>query len=224
VWVSNSLRSNTMNSFQTTKGKKIVLDLVNMIQTNASYLSEIDGAIGDGDHGVNMSKGFTLAKKSLAANDVDLYTSLYILGDTLFTEIGGAMGPLYGTFFMEMAEVCKYKADIDRQVFGQMLRTAFTGVQDIGGAKLGDKSIIDTLAPATAAYEEAVANGKMFSEALQDMVQAAERGKESTRNMIAKIGRASRLGERSRGVLDAGATSCWLILTSIANSIDDLIS
>jgi dihydroxyacetone kinase len=100
-----------------------------------------------------------------------------------------------------------------------MLAAAYDGVVDIGGAQVGDKTLVDTLAPACAAYQDAVAGGQSFAAALQAMNQAAEEGKESTRQLVAKIGRASRLGERSRGVLDAGATSCYLILNSLATSI-----
>ena len=129
------------------------------------------------------------------------------------------MGPLYGTFFMEMAQACRGKAEIDAGVFGQMLSAAYAGVVDVGNAKVGDKTMVDTLAPAQAAYLASLARGLSFREALQAMSQAAEQGKESTRELVAKLGRASRLGERSRGVLDAGATSCFLVLSSFASSL-----
>lgn len=213
-----------MESFQSTQGKKIILDLVTTIQTNAAYLSEVDGAIGDGDHGVNMNKGFTIAGKILnEEQEVNLSTGLDTLGSTLFNDIGGAMGPLYGSVFMDMAQACKDEREIDCHVFGRMLQAALEGVQDIGGAKVGDKTMIDTLAPAQNDYAKAVVEGKTFVEALQLMVQAAERGKESTRDLVAKVGRASRLGERSRGTLDAGAISSYLILKSMADSISELL-
>lgn len=208
-----------MQSIPSAQGKAIVLELVQTIRDNAAHLSEIDGAIGDGDHGINMNKGFSRAEQLIAAQDLDFAGNLDVLGQVLFTEIGGAMGPLYGTFFMEMATACRGQAEIDAETFGRMLAAAYDGVVDVGGAKVGDKTLVDTLTPARAAYEDALAGGQSFAAALQSMRQAAEAGKESTRELAAKIGRASRLGERSRGVLDAGATSCYLILDSLATSI-----
>jgi dihydroxyacetone kinase-like protein len=213
-----------MESFQSSHGKEIVLGLVKAIQDNAAYLSEIDGAIGDGDHGINMNKGFTLTQTRIGDQDVDLSAGLELLGNTLLTEIGGAMGPLYGTFFIEMADASAGKAEIDSQTFGSMLDAALDAVQDLGSAKLGDKTLLDTLIPARSAYHEALASGKSFAEALQGMAAAAEAGKEGTRDMVAKIGRASRLGERSRGHLDAGATSCNLILQALASSMIGLLT
>ncbi len=155
----------------------------------------------------------------MADQELDLSGSLNVLGQVLFTEIGGAMGPLYGTFFMEMAQACQGKPEIDASVFGQMLSAALAGVVDVGEAKVGDKTMVDTLAPAQAAYMDSLEQGLSFRLALAAMLQAAEQGKESTRDLVAKVGRASRLGERSRGVLDAGATSCFLVLSSLAGSI-----
>lgn len=208
-----------MQTIPSSQGREIVLELVQTIQDNAGYLSEIDGAIGDGDHGVNMSKGFSRARDLLAGTNLDLSGSLDTLGNVLLTEIGGAMGPLYGTFFLEMAQVSKGKDSIDAALFGQMLAAAYAGVVDVGGAAVGDKTLVDTLAPALAAYQDALNHSLSFSQALEAMRLAAEQGQESTRQLVAKIGRASRLGERSRGVLDAGATSCRLILDSLATSL-----
>jgi dihydroxyacetone kinase-like protein len=208
-----------MQTVAATDGTAIVLELVQTIQANAAYLSEIDGAIGDGDHGINMNKGFTRAGELLSSGNRDLSASLSVLGNLLLTEIGGAMGPLYGTFFLEMGEVCQGRPEIDAALFGRMLVASQAGVIDIGGAKVGDKTLVDTLAPAVDAYQSAQQQGLTFGAALRAMRQAAEAGKESTRQLVAKIGRASRLGERSRGVLDAGATSCYLILTSLADSL-----
>ena len=203
-----------MASFESQKGDGVLGHLIRTIQANASMLSEIDGAIGDGDHGINMDKGFTLFARSIAEKNVDLSDGLKNLGTILLTEIGGSMGPLYGTFFLEMAKASKGKERIDKEVFGAMLDNALDGVRNLGKAKVGDKTLLDSLVPATEAYRASLKKGKTFTEALVEMKNAAARGKESTRNMIAKVGRSSRLGERSRGVLDAGAVSCWLILQS----------
>jgi phosphoenolpyruvate---glycerone phosphotransferase subunit DhaL len=212
-----------MESFLNKAGSIVVYDLILTIQNNKEYLSEIDGAIGDGDHGINMNKGFTICKERLDGDKVNLSDALKTLGKVLLTEIGGSMGPLYGTFFMEMSKACDGKEKIDKQVFGNMLNAALTGVQNLGNAKVGDKTLIDTLNPAVDTYLAVADQGASFKQALQAMKIAAEKGKESTRELIAKVGRASRLGERSRGVLDAGATSCYLLLVSMAISITALL-
>ncbi|MBK8022609.1 MAG: dihydroxyacetone kinase subunit L [Chloroflexi bacterium] len=212
-----------MDSFPAANGSQIIRRLVATIQDNAAYLSELDGAIGDGDHGINMSKGFGLALAQLD-EQADLSTGLATLGETLFTEIGGAMGPLYGTFFSEMAAACQNRKTIDAILFGTMLQAGLHGVQDLGDAKVCDKTLVDTLAPATKSYVAALTAGATFAEALQRMARAAESGKESTRDLVAQIGRASRLGERTRGHLDAGATSCYLILDAMAGSMLALLA
>jgi dihydroxyacetone kinase-like protein len=212
-----------MQYFLNEKGAVIVYDLIKTIQDNKNYLSEVDGAIGDGDHGINMNKGFTICKEKLEGKDLDLTTSMQTLGMVLLTEIGGSMGPLYGSFFIEMSKVCKDREKIDKEVFGNMLKAALTGIQTLGNAKVGDKTLLDTLVPAVEIFQKTVDEGKSFKDALVEMKQAAEKGKDSTKDMVAKVGRASRLGERSRGVLDAGATSCYLILASIADSVISLI-
>ncbi len=194
-----------------------VLDLIRTIQKNKDFLSEVDGKIGDGDHGINMNKGFTMCEEKLKGKSCSLSEGLRILAETLQEDIGGSMGPLYGVFFEEMSMAVK--DEINAQVFEEMLEHAITAVQDIGGAKRGDKTLLDTLLPAKDAYEGALAKGKDFYHALEDMKGAAINGWKETEGMVAKIGRASRLGERSRGVLDAGATSSYLLITSMAQSL-----
>jgi dihydroxyacetone kinase-like protein len=199
------------------QGRPLVLALIEVIEKNKAYLSEIDGQIGDGDHGINMAKGFGLVKARLGDQQIALSEGLGLIGKTLLTEIGGSMGPIYGTFFIQMSLKAKGKADLDAPLFGEMLKAAREGLADLGGAKAGDKTIMDTLIPAQEAYQAAVDQGAALPEALHRMAAAAEQGKESTRDLVAKIGRASRLGERSRGVLDAGATSGALILQTFAD-------
>lgn len=214
-----------MQYFLNNEGTIIVYDLIKTIQDNALYLSEIDGAIGDGDHGINMNKGFTMCKDRLIDKQVDLSTALSILGEVLLNEIGGAMGPLYGMFFFGMSKACNNK-QIDSIVFKDMLEAAVSELSeiDLSKAKIGDKTMMDTLIPAVEAYKTTINHGKSFIEALEEMKIAAEKGKESTKELIAKVGRASRLGERSRGFLDVGAVSSWLILRSIADSITRLLT
>jgi len=201
----------TIHFFDANAGD-IVLRMVDAIVQSRAYLSEIDGKIGDGDHGVNMAKGFSMAADRIGPT-ASFSEALATLGDVLVSEIGGSMGPLYGTMFMDMAEAAE--AVIDPTVFSSMLNTGLEGVQSIGDASLGDKTLLDTLIPAINAFDASIAASASFDEALDAMMAAAETGRDSTIDMVAKVGRASRLGERSRGVLDAGATSCHLILVEL---------
>lgn len=200
---------------------QIVLDLVDTINENRAYLSEIDGAIGDGDHGINMSKGFTLCGEALRAKAElpGLAEGLDTLAMTLLEGIGGSMGPLYGSFFMGLAESLAGHETLDAALFGEALANGVAGVETVGSAQVGDKTLMDTLVPAREAYRAALAEGADFSTALERMIAAAEQGWQSTKGLQARIGRAARLGERSIGVLDAGATSCFLILKTLAGSI-----
>ena len=211
-----------MESFENINNSGIVLNLVKAIQENKEYLSEVDGLIGDGDHGINMNKGFTLAGQRITP-DQSFSSALKILGDTLLMEIGGSMGPIYGTFFRKSASSVKALDSIDKLAFGKMLQKALDGIKEIGDARVGDKTLIDTLEPAVTAFNASCEAGKSFSEAIDAADEAALKGKDSTKDMIARIGRASRLGERSRGVLDAGATSCYIILHDMFNSVRALI-
>jgi phosphoenolpyruvate---glycerone phosphotransferase subunit DhaL len=209
-----------MAGYPSSEGRKLVLALVQVIEKNKTYLSEIDGKIGDGDHGINMAKGFPLVKTKLGEREVVVSEGLGLIGQTLLTEIGGSIGPLYGTFFLQMSLRAKDKPQIDETTFGEMLRAARAGLEELGGAKVGDKTIMDVLVPAVVAYESAAIKGASFRDALAQMADAAENGKEATRDLVAKIGRASRLGGRSRGVLDAGAASRAIILQTMATILE----
>lgn len=198
----------------------VVRDLITVIRQNRDYLSEIDAAIGDGDHGINMSKGFSQCAERLDRNgNADLPQAFDALAESLMDGIGGSMGPLYGSFFMSFGETFKGHDALDAALFGRALRQGLESIGDLGEAKVGDKTLVDTLQPAADGFEAALDKGADFSSALQLMSAAAEKGRDSTKDMQARLGRAARLGERSIGVLDAGATSCYLILNSMAQSI-----
>jgi dihydroxyacetone kinase-like protein len=197
----------------------IVHELVAVIVDHAASLSELDGAIGDGDHGINMSKGFRLAAERIGAATPDLARGLALLGDTLQNEIGGSMGPIYGTFFGEMAAGFASAGVIDRRSFVRSLAAATDAVGDLGGAKPGDKTLLDVLTPAVRAFEGAAARDESFASCLAAMRRAADDGFAATRDMVARVGRAARLGERSRGVHDPGAASCRLLLNALADGL-----
>ncbi|NDR58902.1 dihydroxyacetone kinase subunit DhaL [Aliiruegeria sabulilitoris] len=201
----------------------IIKGVAAVIVDNKAYLSEIDGKIGDGDHGVNMAKGFGRAADRLDPEGT-LSAAMEVLSDVLMSEIGGSMGPLYGMMFSDMADSLGEAETIDAAKFAAMIRAGLEGVQDIGSAQVGDKTLLDAFTPAVDAFDAAIEAGKSFTEALAAMKAAAEVGRDSTIDMVAKVGRSSRLGERSRGVLDAGATSCAMILGAFAEDITARLS
>ena len=134
------------------------------------------------------------------------------------------MGPLYGSFFTEMADTLKGQTELDRDGFQAMLRAGEAAIVDLGEAKVGDKTLIDVLTPARLAFEQAASSGSDFATCLAALRTAAADGLEATRDMVARLGRASRLGERSRGVLDAGAASSELILRTLADGLSQRLA
>jgi len=209
--------------FSNADGINIIYNLIKVIQDNKQYLSDIDGLIGDGDHGINMNKGFTLCADQLKDNPGDLTGGLNTLSKILMMKIGGSMGPLYGYFFKSMASACDGQETIDAETFGKMVTASKESIEKISEAKVGDKTLMDVLIPSQAAYQAALADGKSFTECLDAMTAAAQQGRDSTKDLVAKVGRSSRLGERSRGVIDAGSASCCLILETMADTIKGMI-
>lgn len=210
-------------NFTNEKGSKIVDHMIIAIKNNKDYLSEVDGAIGDGDHGINMNKGFTIAEEMLKTMDYNMSEGFKVISSVLVDKIGGSMGPLYGAFFRGFSAASKKYEVIDKKIFHDMLKKAYENLTMISAAKVGDKTLIDVLFPTVETYSHAIENNEEFDVALEKMMVAAKNGLEETKNMVAKLGRASRLGERSVGHQDAGATSCYIILDSIKNSIIELI-
>ena len=189
------------------------------IEDQKEYLSELDGAIGDGDHGVNMAKCFREVKKKLAESSAeDIGTLFKDMGMVVLNSVGGAMGALYGTFFLKLSQASAGKSVVNLGDLVAMFQTGEQGILDIGKANPGDKTLLDTLSPAVRALEAAAKEDKPLAGALADFEQAAQQGMASTKDMLAKIGRASRLGERTIGHQDAGATSCYFILRSLASA------
>ncbi len=211
-----------MAVIKNSEGKFVVERLVKTIQDNKEYLSEVDGAIGDGDHGINMNKGFTICGERIAEQDCSMSEAMETLGDILMSEIGGSMGPIYGTVFMEMGEAAH--EEIDLANFADMMNAAYEGLAEIVDAREGDKTLMDVIIPAKDSLKKSVEENRDFTEALSECAAAAEAGRDRTKDLVAKFGRASRLGERSRGILDAGATSCALIVKSLCESLKEMLS
>lgn len=209
-----------MSVFMNKDGRGVLLAMVKGIQDNKQYLGDVDGLIGDGDHGMNMNKGFTLYEEQLGDDETTFSDGLFDLGNVLLTKIGGSMGPIYGTLLMGMSDAEDDEDEITLELLAKMFEQGLSDLQEIVDAKVGDKTLVDTLAPATESLKKSAAEGKDFKEALEDMKAAAAAGRDSTINLKANFGRAARLGERSRGVLDAGATSCCIIITAMADGIE----
>lgn len=212
-----------MAAFKNAEGKPILLAIVKAIQSNKDYLGEVDGLIGDGDHGMNMNKGFTMFGRRIEDKAVSFTEGLNELGTILMTEIGGSMGPIYGTVFMDMAESGENLEEISLPDLAGMLEAGLNGLYGIVDGRVGDKTLVDTLCPAVESLKTSAAAGKEFKTALEEMKKAAEDGMNSTKDLVAKFGRSSRLGERSRGVLDAGSVSCRIILQSMADGISEVL-
>ncbi len=212
------------SSFSNADGAQIIIDMIEAISENKQYLSDIDGLIGDGDHGINMNKGFQLCKVQLESKPGDLAYSATALAKILMMKIGGSMGPLYGKLYSGFAKELTDCEQIGIEDMQRALNAMRSSIEKISPAKVGDKTLLDTLVPAVEAYNKAVSDGKEFSEALDALAVAAQEGRDSTKDLVAQLGRASRLGERSRGVLDAGATSCCLLLETLVKSSKKLLS
>lgn len=193
-----------------------------LISENREYLTELDSAIGDADHGINMDRGFQTVVKNLASLEgKDIGSILKSVGMYLVSTVGGASGPLYGTAFMQAGSVLQGKSEIDERDLLSALEAALNGIIMRGKASRGDKTMIDALAPAIESMKKALANGSTLVEALEEAAKSAEAGMKETVAMLAKKGRASYLGERSIGHQDPGATSSYLLIMLMAKMIKE---
>ena len=187
---------------------------------NQTYLTELDSVIGDADHGANMARGMTAVAAKLdsetPANVAELFKSV---GMTLVTSVGGASGPLYGTFFLRFGMNAGPVTTLDAAALGAALRAGLEGIVARGKAELGDKTMFDALSPAVDAWDASVAAGGTAADASVAALAAAEAGRDATIPLVARKGRASYLGERSAGHLDPGATSSTLLLLALADSL-----
>lgn len=200
-------------------------EFARVIKANKELLTSLDAAIGDADHGINMDRGIAAV---LAAQEstppIDPAALLKQAGLTLVSTVGGASGPLYGTFFLRMAAVvAKHPDGVDASAFAQAIEAGIEAVVQRGKAEPGDKTMYDALAPAAQALYDAVAAGTPLADALHHAAKVAEQGRDGTKAMRARKGRASYLGERSVGHQDPGATSAALLIGAAASASTKLI-
>jgi dihydroxyacetone kinase-like protein len=190
-----------------------------VITENKDYLTQLDSAIGDADHGANMDRGFKAALAKLpSVADKDIGTLFKSVGMTLVQTVGGAGGPLYGTFFMQAGTAAANKMELTVGDWSAALEAALNGVVARGKAQPGDKTMVDALTPALNALKQAVVDGADQNESLRRSASAAEQGMKDTIPLVAKKGRASYLGERSAGHQDPGATSSFLLLKAATDT------
>ena len=190
-----------------------------VIEEQRDHLTQLDAAIGDADHGINLSRGFTAVLSALeSAAPATPGAVLMLTGSTLISKVGGASGPLYGTAFRGAGKALGDTADVDLPGLAAALEAALAGVQRLGAAREGDKTMVDALAPATGAFSKAVAEGASDADALTALVDAAQAGAMATIPMQALKGRASYLGPRSVGHEDPGAASTALILATLRDA------
>ncbi len=194
-------------------------DYTSVIHENAALLTDLDRQIGDADHGSNMDRGMTAVAGLQAADFPDAAALLKKAGMTLVSTVGGASGPLYGTFFLRFAGAIGPDGELTTDALSAALHAGLEGILARGKAAEGDKTLVDALAPAVRAFDDAAAGGADVSTALAQAAQAAAEGRDATTGLEAHKGRASYLGERSVGVADPGATSLTLLLESAARTL-----
>jgi len=193
-----------------------------VLAKNRDYLTQLDAAIGDADHGANMDRGFRAVLSKLPeVSDKDIGTIFKTVGMTLLSTVGGAGGPLYGTFFLQAGMKTAGKMELTLEDWTGALEAARNGVVSRGKAEPGDKTMVDALTPAVEALKQAVAEGLPLDNALQNSTEAARQGMEATIPLVARKGRASYLGERSAGHQDPGATSSYLLLSAASAAWSD---
>lgn len=193
--------------------------VADVLRANRDYLTDLDSAIGDADHGTNMDRGFTAVMAKVSGQDPsDIGALLKTVGMTLVSTVGGASGPLYGTAFLRAGAALAGKATIETADIAAALDAALEGIKARGRATRGEKTMIDALEPAIEAYKSSAASGGDISAALRAAASAAEDGMRATIPLLATKGRASYLGERSIGHQDPGATSMSLILRAASDA------
>jgi dihydroxyacetone kinase-like protein len=187
------------------------------VRRHAELLTQLDATLGDGDHGDNLLIGFSAVDEILDAEDpATIGAVLSTVGTALVSSVGGASGPLYGAAFIEAGFAARAMDRIGVDELATLARAAADGLARRGRCRVGDKTIFDTLAPTADALEEAASMREPMRIALRRAVTAARRGMRSTRPLVARRGLAMRLGERSRGHLDPGAVSCFLLVRALA--------
>jgi phosphoenolpyruvate---glycerone phosphotransferase subunit DhaL len=192
------------------------------VSAERDYLTQLDAAIGDGDHGINMDRGFSAVQQALAEQGTDVPPGrlLIVAGKTLVSTVGGASGPLWGSAFRRVGRSLGDAAEWDAEQLVEALAAARDGVVELGAAAPGDKTMVDALTPAVEAMRSSLDAGATLPAAVTAAAEAAEEGARATVPLQARKGRASYLGERSIGHQDPGATSVALVMRALERAVD----
>ncbi|MFL5956227.1 MAG: dihydroxyacetone kinase subunit DhaL [Solirubrobacterales bacterium] len=196
-------------------------EIAESVSAERDYLTQLDAAIGDGDHGINMDRGFGAVQKALAEQDTDVPPGRLLIaaGKTLVSTVGGASGPLWGAAFRRAGRTLGDAPEWDAERLYEALDAARDGVVDLGAAAPGDKTMVDALTPAIEAMRSSLDSGAVLPDAVAAAAEAAEEGARATVPLQARKGRASYLGERSIGHQDPGATSVALVMRALERAV-----
>ncbi len=202
----------------------IIESIAKRVHEKVGYLTELDSAVGDGDHGANLDRGFAEVVRRVAqSKEPDVGVILELTGATLLSSMGGASGPLYGTAFGRAGRACRGKQEIGIADISLMFQAAEQGIVSLGGAKVGDKTMLDAVHPAAEAARQAVEQGQVdLVRAFELITAGAEAGLETTKKLVSRKGRASYLGERSLGHYDVGAASFCIMVRAVFEMLKNM--
>lgn len=211
-----------MNSLTPNQVRDMFLYVGQKVVENKPFLTKFDSAIGDGDHGIGMSVGFTKAEENLKGKEFSNVNDVFkTVGMSMISSMGGASGVIFGTMFVGGVKKLEMKETLDLQLLAEIFEGALEAIKQRGKAEVRDKTMVDALQPAVYALKESVEKNFSLVEGLRKAEEGAHQGVENTKNYVAKFGRAKSLGERSLGHQDAGATTVWIIFKSMREWVEE---
>jgi len=214
----NSLQEVRLTAAQV---KEMFLYVGKQVRESKPLLTKIDSAIGDGDHGIGMSVGFTKAEENLTQKEFDTINDVFkTIGMSMISSMGGASGIIFGTLFVGGVKGLDPQEELNLPLLTKILEGSVTSIKERGKAKLGDKTMIDALEPAVLGLKQCVEDNKSLLEGLKSAEEKAEQGVERTKEFVAKFGRAKSMGERAIGYQDAGATTVYIIFKSMREWVE----
>ncbi|NEY19318.1 dihydroxyacetone kinase subunit L [Bacillus ginsengihumi] len=217
--MEKSIQTTGLNATQV---KDMFLYVGEKVQENKPFLTKIDSAIGDGDHGIGMSVGFKKAEENLGKKEfTNIHDVFKTIGMSMISSMGGASGIIFGTLFTGGIKGLEPKEELDLPLLAEILEKALTSIKVRGKASLGDKTMIDALEPAVNSLKQSAASNQSLLAGLKEAEESAAKGVENTKEYIAKFGRAKSLGERAIGHQDAGATTVWIMFKSMREWLEE---
>jgi dihydroxyacetone kinase phosphoprotein-dependent L subunit len=218
MYMPNSIQEVRLTAAQV---KEMFLYVGEQVRESKPLLTKIDSAIGDGDHGIGMSVGFTKAEENLNQKEFLTINEVFkTIGMSMISTMGGASGIIFGTLFVGGVKGLDPQEELNLPLLSKILEGSVTSIKERGKAKLGDKTMIDALEPAVLGLKQSVEENKSLLEGLKSAEEKAEQGVERTKEFVAKFGRAKSLGERAIGYQDAGATTVYIIFKSMREWVE----